>query len=145
MSCDAVEGYIVDLFARAIEEADLSGDPRDVARARDAAVAHMLQSNPAVVAYLRRAILDDSGHRGRIFEMLTDLTSQQVTALRSAGIASTEHPELNQVIGILVRQLGQLFLQPLIDRTWAQLADAALSEEEKPRLVIRLVDPSEDS
>ena len=142
---DAVEEYVVELFARAIGHAEAPGDPRALVRARDAAVADMLEANPLVVAYLRRAVLDDTGHRGRILEMLTDLTARQVSSLRSAGLASTEHSLSNQVTGILVRQLGHLFLQPLVDRTWAQLAEPDTEGNLKPELVIKVVEPAPES
>lgn len=138
---DAVEQHVVELFAGAIERAEAPQDPRDIARVRDKSVGEMLEANPAVVGYLRRAVLDATGHRGRILELLTELTAQQVASLRSAGLASVETRDSIQVIGILVRQLGHLFLQPMIDRTWTQLADQDVSDDEKPQLVIRVVDP----
>lgn len=137
---EAVERWIVELYAKAIAQVPEGGSPREVATARDTAVATMLEENPAVVNYLRRAVLDLTGHRGHILEMLTDFTAEQVDSLRTAGLASTAHRDSSQVTGVLVRQLGHLFLQPMIDSTWARLAPDA-TEEEKPRLVIRVMDP----
>ncbi|MEN8674230.1 TetR/AcrR family transcriptional regulator [Nocardioides sp.] len=137
---DALERRIVEFFADAITQAPDGRSAREVAIARDAAVARMLEENPAVVNYLRRAVLDPTGGRSHILEMLADFTAEQVAALRTAGLASTAHRDTSQVIGVLVRQLGHLFLQPMIDSTWTRLApDAPL--EEKPQLVIRVLDP----
>lgn len=138
---DAIEYRIVELFSEAIAAVPGSGSPRGVAKDRDAAVGRMLGDNPAVVGYLRRAVLDVTGHRGRILELLTDLTADQVTSLRTAGLASTAPRDSSQVIGILVRQLGQLFLQPMIDSAWSQLAGPDAGDDVKPQLVIRVLGP----
>ncbi|KRF19421.1 TetR family transcriptional regulator [Nocardioides sp. Soil797] len=138
---DAVEERIVDLFDEAIAQAPTSGGAREVAAARDASVARMLEQDPAVVGYLRRALLDATGHKGMILHKLTDLTARQVATLRTAGLASTDHPDSSQVIGVLVRQLGQLFLQPMVDSAWEQLAGPRAPEDGKPRLVIGVADP----
>lgn len=138
---EAVELHVVELFSRAIEGAGSPQLPEDVTRARNEAVARMLEANPAVVGYLRRSLLDATGHRGRILEMLTDLTERNVAELRAAGLVSIEHSDSQQVIGVLVRQLGQLFLQPLVDRTWSHLKGADESDRRKPQLVIRVADP----
>lgn len=137
---DAVEQRIVELFADAIASATDSDDARSVAASRDAAVATMLAKNPSVIGYLRRAVLDPTGNRGRVLEMLTDLTAEQVASLRTAGLASTAHADSTQVIGVLVRQLGHLFLYPMIERTWARLAPHA-PDSDMPRLVIRVMEP----
>lgn len=133
---EAVEGRIVDLFGDAIAAADATGSARDVVAARDAAVAAMLVSHPEVVAYLRRAVLDATGHRGQLLERLATLSLQQVTELRASGMASTRQRDSSQVIGIMVRQLGQLLLQPLVDRVWEQLAGADADDRAKPELLV---------
>lgn len=142
---EAVEERIVDLFAEAIDEAPDTGSARAVAAARDASVARMLEETPAVVGYLRRALLDVTGHKGTILAKLTDLTARQVASLRTAGLASTDHRDSSQVIGILVRQLGTLFLQPMVDSAWEQLVGADASEDVKPELAIGVTDPSSRS
>lgn len=139
---DAVEERIVDLFADAIDRAPTAGSTREVAAARDASVARMLEETPAVVGYLRRAVLDPNGHKGNVLAKLTDLTAQQVASLRTAGLASTDHRDSSQVIGILVRQLGILFLQPMVDRAWEQLAGPDAPDDGKPKLEIGVSDPS---
>lgn len=140
---DAVEQRIVELFADAISEVPACGSPRNVAGDRDAAVVRMLEFNPAVVGYLRRAVLDITGHRGRILELLTELTAEQVASLRSVGLASTSPRDSSQVIGILVSQLGALFLQPMVDSVWSQLAGPDAPDGGKPRLKIRVIDTVE--
>ncbi|MEO6957607.1 MAG: helix-turn-helix domain-containing protein [Antricoccus sp.] len=136
----SVEQRVVDLFVAAIDRVPLDLAPADLAAARDAAVAQMLADNPAVIGYLRRALLDQTGHRGGVLDMLTELAAGQVAALREVGAASTVPRESSQVIGLMVRQLGQLFLQPMIDTMWAQLAPD-FPNSDKPRLVVRVQQP----
>lgn len=138
---DAVEQHIVDLFFCAIEQVPLEGTTAAIAAARDDAVADMLADNPAVIGYLRRAVLDPTGHRGRILEMLTGLAAEQVATLRSVGIASMAQRDSSQVIGVMVRQLGQLFLQPMVDSMWTQLAGPNAAEKDKPHLVVKVQEP----
>lgn len=135
---DAIEQWIVDLFAGAIGQVPLEGTAAVVGAARDEAVASMLADNPAVIGYLRRAVLDSTGHRGHVLEMLTALASAQVSALREAGIASTKQSDSSQVIGIMVRQLGRLFLQPMVDTMWGQLTGDQTTNGDKPHLTVRV-------
>ncbi|QYA99619.1 TetR/AcrR family transcriptional regulator (plasmid) [Rhodococcus sp. USK10] len=138
---DAVEQLVVDHFAQAIEQAPASGDPRESASARDAAVEEMLESNPAVVNYLRRALLDPAGSKGQLLERLTDLTRTELAKARDAGLASPHRRDSTQIIDIMVRQLGQLFLQPMIDTMWDQVSGSDESGAEKPVLTVTVRDP----
>ena len=138
---EAIEQHIVDLFFYAIEQVPLEGTTAAIAAARDDAVADMLTDNPAVIGYLRRALLDPTGHRGRILEMLTDLAARQVATLRSVGVASIAQRDSSQIIGVMVRQLGQLFLQPMVDSMWTQLAGPNVAEDDKPHLVVKIQEP----
>lgn len=140
---EAVEQRVVDLFAEAIDQVPAHGTATTVAAARDEAVARMLTANPEVVDYLRRAVLDPSGHRSRLLQMLTTLTAERVSTLRRSGVASRAHKDSSQVIGVMVRQLGELFLQPMIDTMWIQLAGAKAKDDRKPRLVVKVQEPPE--
>ncbi|MFE3228605.1 TetR/AcrR family transcriptional regulator [Nocardia sp. NPDC059228] len=140
---DAVEQLVVDYFAQAIERVPASGTPRDSASARDAAVEEMLKSNPAVVNYLRRALLDPTGQNGQLLERLTDLTRTELTKARDAGLVSPHRRDSTQIIDIMVRQLGQLFLQPMIDTMWDQVSGPDESGAEKPVLTVYVRDPSQ--
>lgn len=121
---EAVELAIVDRFAETIASVPLGSRPVDqIAAARDQAVAEMLSTNRAIVDYLRRALLDGSAERGDLVSRLSQLSAQQVHDLRAAGVASTKHTVGEQVVTIMVRQLGRLFLQPLVDRISKEFAD----------------------
>ena len=138
---DAVEELIVDYFRQAIARAPAGGTPANIAAARDAAVAAMLAANPEVVNYLRRALLDPAGRRGHLLERLTELSSTEVSQLRRTGRASVKHAESAQVIGVMIRQLGHLFLQPMLDAMWRQLADPDAPGTDKPVLEVRVQAP----
>jgi len=129
----AVEQHIVDRHAAAIASVPGTGAPAQVAADRDAAVQRMFDDHPALVDYLRRALLDP-GDDNHLLERLTELARQQVVDLRSVGTASTNRPIPDQVVRLMVRQLGNLFLQPMIDTMWAQLEGA---DADKPLLIVR--------
>jgi AcrR family transcriptional regulator len=132
---EAVELAIVDRFADAIASAPTEGSASEVVADRDRAVAEMLEASPAIVDYLRRALLDGGHERRDLVSRLTELTAQQVRELRQAGLASTNHALADQVITIMVRQLGRLFLQPLVDRI-ADEFDESPDGAIRPRLVV---------
>lgn len=133
---EAVDAVVVDYFAKTIAQVPVGGTPAKFAAARSAAVDDMLAANPMIVDYLRRTILDP--HRGRgLLERLTELTRQEVVKIRAGGVASTDRPESTQVIGVMVRQLGQLFLQPMVDAMWHQLGQQDASKD-KPTLDVRV-------
>jgi AcrR family transcriptional regulator len=122
---EAVESWIIDLFDTAIDTADQqSADPVADAAGRDAAVARMLEDHPLVVDYLRRELLESPDDRP-LLTRLTALTRQSVDSMRATGLASTDRDRVEQVVTVMVRQLGKLFLQPLID----QIVDSFPAEE----------------
>lgn len=137
---DAVEELVVEYHRQAIASVDVDDPQTDVAAARDAAVAAMLADNPQVVNYMRRAILDPGGAKGQMLQRLTDLSLSEITNLRAAGVASSRPTEADQTIRLMVRQLGQLFLQPMVDAMWAQLAGPNASADEKPILAVTVSD-----
>ncbi len=137
---DAVEELVVDYFAQAVAQAPGDGTKGEITAARNLSVERMLESNPAVVNYLRRAILDPAGPRGQLLERLTELIRNELTKLRDAGIASTDRRDSTQIIGVMVRQLGQLFLQPMVDTMWHQLSETDESDEAKPTLRVTVRD-----
>ena len=135
---DAVEELIVDYFRQAIAQAPADGTLGGVAAARNAAVTEMLAANPEMVNYMRRTLLDPAGPRGHLLERLTELASAAVSELRRTGQASVKRAESAQVIGVMIRQLGHLFLQPMLDAMWRQLAGPDAPGTDKPVLEVRV-------
>lgn len=131
---DAVDQLVVDYFAHALAEVPAKGSARHIAAARDEAVGRMLRDNPPVVNYVRRTLLEPSEDRLHLLDVLVDLTRREVAALRKSGLASTKRPESTQVLGVLMRQMGELLLLPMVDAVWDRVAKP--SDGAKPRLRI---------
>ncbi|QBJ96471.1 TetR/AcrR family transcriptional regulator [Rhodococcus sp. ABRD24] len=138
---NAVDQLIVDYHAQAIAQAPDEGSPAHIAAARDRSVRHMFETHPAVVNYVRRAMLDPASDNGRLFARLTDLSRSEIVKARESGLASTHRPESTQVIEIMVRQLGQLFLQPMVDVIWDRLSGPNAPADDKPELTVSIRRP----
>ncbi|TAM65495.1 TetR/AcrR family transcriptional regulator [Mycobacterium sp.] len=135
---DAVDQLVVDYFESALREVGPIDDPGEHAAARDAAVSRMLEENPTVVDYLRRAILAPSDDQMHLLDVLVDLTRREVSALRDAHMASSQRRLSGQVVSVLVRQMGELLLRPMVDAVWQRVADP--DDPVKPTLIIRVED-----
>lgn len=135
---EAVDQLVVDYFSQTVNSIDPQGDPSSVAAARDAAVREMLDANPPVVHYLRRAVLDPTERNIHLLDVLIELTQHEVAAMRGAGLASTRRPEPVQVIEVLLRQLGDLLLRPLVDAAWDRLDHTG--SPPRPQLTISVTD-----
>jgi AcrR family transcriptional regulator len=135
---EAVDQLVVDYFAQAIAEVPTEGSPGGIGAARDAEVRQMLRDNPTVINYLRRALLEPSESRLRLIDVIVDLTRREVGALRRSGRASTKRRESAQIARILLQQMGELFLQPMIDAVWDSVAEPG--DISKPRLRVTIDD-----
>jgi AcrR family transcriptional regulator len=135
---DAVDQLIVDYFFAAIAEAPDEGNIAQITAARDKAVRRMLEHNPPVVNYVRRALLEQSEGHLHLLDVIVDLTRREVGALRKSGRASTKRRESTQIITVLARQLGELLLAPLVDAVWDRVASP--SDNRKPRLRVTVED-----
>lgn len=129
---DAVDQLVVDYFESALSEVPDTDHPVDLAAARDEAVRRMLEANPPVVNYVRRAILDPTGENLHLLDVLVDLTAREVGTLRKSGRASTTRRQSTQIVAVLVRQMGEMLLAPLVDAVWDRVDHA--DDEHKPRL-----------
>ncbi len=134
---DAVDRFVVDFFAQTIAAVPAQGTAAEYAAARDVAVQRMLAQTPQVVSYIQRAVLS-SDDRMHLMDVLVELTRREVAALREAKLASTRRRESTQVVAVLVRQMGELLLQPLVDAAWERVAQDG--DGPKPRLSISIDD-----
>lgn len=117
---EAVEQYIIDRFAEQLGEVPLNLAAAEVARLRDARVTEMLRAQPAIVDYMRRALLTPSS-TSSFSDKLTALTVDGVRKLREASVADVDKPESVQVTELLVRYLGALFIDPMVDKLRSSL------------------------
>ncbi|MGB3698597.1 MAG: TetR family transcriptional regulator [Gordonia sp. (in: high G+C Gram-positive bacteria)] len=132
---EAVEELIVDYHRAAIAGAPTDGTPAQVAAARDAAVRQMLNENPPVVNYMRRVLLDPAGPR-TLLAQLTELARHEVVKARDEGLASTRRSIAEQTVTMMVRNVGELFLQPMVDSMWTQLTPGRTPTDGKPALSV---------
>ncbi|AUH67950.1 MULTISPECIES: TetR/AcrR family transcriptional regulator [Gordonia] len=130
----AVEELIVEYHRAAIASVPNDGTPAEVAAARDAAVRAMLNDNPVVVGYMRRVLLDPNSPT-TLLRQLTELARDEVSKMRDAGLASTRRSVAEQTVAMMVRNVGQLFLQPMVDAMWGQLVDGP-ADDAKPALTV---------
>lgn len=114
----AVDDHIVGLFRDALESVPLEGEPRAIATARDAALTRMLEDNPHVMDYLRRAVVTPEPGVESLARKLVRETIRQTEAMRECGVASTRYPVTEQAVEELVRQLGNRLFQPMLDHLW---------------------------
>ncbi|GFG70707.1 TetR/AcrR family transcriptional regulator [Mycolicibacter senuensis] len=134
----AVDQLVVDYFAHAIAEAPTDDTAAQIGAARDDAVREMLAANPPVVNYVRRALLDPSHDRMHLLDVLVELTQREITSLRKSGHASTTRRPSTQIVAVLVRQMGELFLEPMVDAVWDRVAQPG--DGDKPRLRVTVAD-----
>lgn len=129
----AVEEEIVEIFTSAIS--DGPGDRSS----RDSRVQQMLAVHPEIVGYLRRELLDRSD-RSRapdgILTRLVAMSREQVHLMRESGHARTTASEEDQVLRMMIRQFGVLFLEPMVAAVWSELNQ---SEITRPELKVTLI------
>jgi TetR/AcrR family transcriptional regulator, regulator of cefoperazone and chloramphenicol sensitivity len=121
----AVDEYVVESYRDALAAVPPGTSTQDVPAVRDRNVASMLLENVALQKYLRRAYMEPEDGRRGVLERLTDLTMAEVRRLRADRIASTTRSETEQVMQVVIRQLGELLMQPLVDRLWGYLDGSA--------------------
>ncbi len=135
---EAVDQLVVDYFENALRDIpEIDDHPASVA-VRDEAVRRMLEENPTVVNYVRRALLEPSGQRIHLIDALVELTRREVSAQRNTGVASPQRRLSAQIVSVLARQMGELLLSPLVDAVWDRAAEP--SDGKKPTLTIRVED-----
>jgi TetR/AcrR family transcriptional regulator, regulator of cefoperazone and chloramphenicol sensitivity len=139
---DAVEQLVVDYYAMALAQAPNEGTPAQIAATRDEAVRQMLGQHPEVRNYVRRALLDPAGPRGKLLERLTDLVHDEIVKLRNAGQASTKRSESIQTIEVLMRQMGRDFLQPVVDIIWNRLEGNGITAKNGPVVDVTVETPN---
>jgi AcrR family transcriptional regulator len=144
---DAVEQLVVDHFRVAIRQTPVMGTPEEISAGRNAGVAEMLRRNPVIVDYLRRALLDPSG-RSQLLQRMTDLAQHEMavpgvtdSGAEGGGGAEADRPDSRIVVKVMVRQLGRLFLQPMLDAMWTHLEGSEAPYDRKPLLEVGVQDP----
>jgi len=97
----------------------------------------MLTANPAVITYLRRAMLDPAETDIELIAMLADFTLTEVRSLRSRGLAATRAPDYMQATAVMTRELGPRLLVPVAQHFGSHLADATAAPTPELEVTIK--------
>lgn len=122
----AVRQHVIELIRQALESEAIPADrtAAEIRRTRDTIVDRMLTANPAVMTYVRRAMLDPAETDTELIAMLADFTLTEVRSLRSRGLAATGTPDYLQAMAVMTRELGPRLLAPVAEHFWSHLAGA---------------------
>ncbi|HLS34368.1 MAG TPA: helix-turn-helix domain-containing protein [Brevibacterium sp.] len=113
---DELERWIVKQYADALAQAKAAAGERGAtARERQEHVNAMLETNPLIKDYMRREFLHPYPG-GALLTQLTELIAESVDDMREHDLVSSGRDRTDQVVTAMVRQLGSLFLQPLVDQ-----------------------------
>src|SRR5699024_1836392 len=113
----AVEDDILAGIQHAIAYKESDADVDVVVRALDQRLLDHVAENPLVVAYLGRMMLIETGGEGSdLAERVTRMALEQIKDLRRRGIASTSREAEDQVMQVMLVQLGQVLLQPFLQQ-----------------------------
>src|SRR5699024_45488 len=130
----AVEDDIVSGIEQAIAYKESDATVDGVAKALDQRLLDHVNKNPLVVAYLRRMMLIESGGQGSdLTARFTRMALRQIKDLRRHGVASTSRDPEDQVMQVMLVQLGQLLMQPFVH----QIAGNLNRDPEQYRLSLR--------
>jgi TetR/AcrR family transcriptional regulator, regulator of cefoperazone and chloramphenicol sensitivity len=136
----AVQQYVIDSIRQALHAVPSQGTAAELRQARDASVDHMLTTQPAVLSYVRRAMLDPSETDTELIAMLADFTLSEVRDLRARGLAATSTPDYAQAMAVMVRELGPRLLAPVAQHFWTHLTDETAGPT--PELKVTTIPPS---
>ncbi len=118
----AVRQHVFELLRQALESVPAEGGAQQIRHARDSSVDRLLTAKPALMTYLRRAMLDPVESDPELVAMLADFTLAEVRSLRSRGLAGTETPDYLQAMAVMIRELGPRLLAPVAQQFWGCLA-----------------------
>lgn len=118
---EAVDDLVVSHFVDALAAVDESGPATRVIQARNDAVRRMLRDNPPLVRYLNRALIEPTERGARLLRAIVDLTARELEGLRRSGHVSSTGSDKVQVVRMLMRQIGELLLDPVVDAVWERL------------------------
>lgn len=119
----AVRTHVIESIRRALESVPAEGTAAEIRRARDTSVDRVLVDNPALMAYIRRAVFDPTEADDALVAMIVDFTLGEVRSLRSRGLAATDADENAQVMAVIARELGPRLLAPAMAQFWERLTD----------------------
>jgi AcrR family transcriptional regulator len=133
----AVRQHAIELFRQALESVPGEGTAIEIRRARDSSVDRLLIAKPALMDYLRRAMLDPAESDYELIGTLAGFTLAEVRDLRSRGLAATQTPDYLQAMAVMVRELGPRLLAPVAQQFWSQLTNGEVGPAPELEVTIR--------
>jgi AcrR family transcriptional regulator len=128
----AVDDFVLEQAAGIVAsiQAIKVSDPASFSRTLNKALAAIASADPALMAYLRRTLLEAGPSAHRIFDGLMTITRNAVEELIASGVVASGLDPVWTSLQVLMLNLGPLLLQPLIDAHLAQplLSDAGASQ-----------------
>ncbi len=112
----AVDAYVMERAAEIL--ASVHGVDRSVALAAalNDAVMAFARSDPALLAYIRRTLVDGGPSAQAMFDGLLAITRDAVDGLRADGVVRADVDPVWAALHVLVLNLGPILLQPLMDQ-----------------------------
>ncbi len=133
----AVRQHVIELLRQALKSVPGEGAATEIRQARDTSVDRMLTAKPALMDYLRRAMLDPAESDYELIALVADLTLAEVRDLRSRGLAATRTPDYLQAMAVMVRELGPRLLAPVAQQFWSHLTNGEAGSVPELEVTIR--------
>lgn len=131
---EAVDQLVVDYFDEAVARGSAeAAEDSDVVAARDRSVRAMLEGNPEVAQYVRRALLEPRTWGAPVLGRLATLIEREIEALRRDSVVSTTRPSSLQALSMALGQIGEVFLDPVVDALWERFGG---DPQRRPRVRI---------
>lgn len=124
----AVDRLLIERVSRILEGVFTEGSPREVAQRRNECIEGLFRDNPVLVDYLRRSLLENSEASEALFDRLLDFARTELRSLREAGLSRSDVDLEVHSLGVMLRMLGPLLLQPLVDHIERHMRKASESE-----------------
>lgn len=137
-----VDDMLIDRVSRTLDEVSTDGSPREVAERRNERLAKLFHENPVLVDYLRRSLLGSSEASDALFKRTLEFAWTEIRSLREAGLTRTDVELDVHALGVVMRMLGPLLLQPLVDhmeRHMQMTSDSEDVSEQNPLPSIEVV------
>jgi hypothetical protein len=112
-----VDDYVLGQAAAVVAavQRDGAADPAEFSQRLNAALAAFATADPALLAYLRRTLLEGGPPASRLFNGLMTITASTLGQLAAAGLLRPELDRSWASLHILMINIGPLLLQPLLD------------------------------
>jgi AcrR family transcriptional regulator len=113
----AVDDFVLGQAAAVVAavQRDGAADPAEFGQRLNAALAAFATEDPALLAYLRRTLLEGGPPATRLFDGLMTITASTLGQLTAAGLLRADLDHAWASLHILMINIGPLLLQPLID------------------------------